>query len=320
MDVSKTLCRPTRQLSTAHCTNVPTHNRTDGVRLTIKKAQWLFSLPGSYFRVRIAAFLKNVPLQIVDYGHSRDGQKLHKDLHYLGKNPNATKPTLEVHYGNGKSRILTQSLNMLEFFEENYPSGTRLIPPVTDISARCKARDLASLVACDIQPLRSSRVHNELRFLELRFFPSDPEAFRRFRGFSKPFSDKKTFDWMVGFWNHRLLDRTLKIYEAMAKKSAGKFSVGYDVSIADICLVSLIQNTNRFDKTFDDTTGHPTIARIVKTCEGVDAFRQHGVSSWSPQEQEDSQSTTATRRQSLRPGSTESGKESSDTGSFSPIK
>lgn len=105
-------------------------------------------------RIRIAASLKNVPLEIVDHrSNNRDGQRLYKDPQYLEKNPNGTTPTLEVHYGNGEALNLTQTLNMLEFLEENYPSGTRLIPPVTDMAMRCKVRELVFLVACDMSKL-----------------------------------------------------------------------------------------------------------------------------------------------------------------------
>ena len=71
-------------------------------------------------RVRIAASLKNIPLEFVEYKAVGGARNLYKDSDYLKKNPNATVPTLEAHYGNGESLVLTQSLNMLEFLEDSY--------------------------------------------------------------------------------------------------------------------------------------------------------------------------------------------------------
>lgn len=116
-------------------------------------------------RVRIAAPLKNIPLEFVEYRAVGGARNLYKDSEYLKKNSSATVPTLEAHYGNGESVVLTQSLSMLEFLKDSYAGRTRLIPPVTDMAARCRVRDLALLVACDTQPLQSTRAFNNLKYI-----------------------------------------------------------------------------------------------------------------------------------------------------------
>ena len=77
-------------------------------------------------------------------------------------------------------------------------------------------------------------------------------------------------------WTLRLLAKSMKIYEAIARNSVGRFSVRDQISIADLCLVPMLQSVSGLRKRFDESYGYPTIGRIVKTCEEIDAFRTHG--------------------------------------------
>ena len=227
-------------------------------------------------RVRIAASLKNIPLEIVET--TRKDLK----LKYLEKNPNATVPTLEAHYENGEPLIMTQSLSMLEFLEETYPSETRLIPPATDMATRSKVMDLALLVACDFQPLLSYRVLWKLERLSLDERIRGP---RRGSPFSR--DDEATSMHMKivrRLYTLDVMSTAMKAYESMAKQSAGKFSVGDNVSIADICLVPMIQSIQTVRR-YRIEKDYPTISRIMETCHGIDAFRLQGVPP-RPKEQE----------------------------------
>lgn len=219
-------------------------------------------------RVRIAASLKNIPLEIVEYRPQGKSSKPHKDSKYLKKNQNSTVPTLEAYYKKGEPLVLTQSLSMLEFLEESYPTAMRLIPPVTNMAARCKVRDLALLVACDIQPLLTSRVHDRLQRLTkvLAHSMSTPGHFE----------EKETWTKIRKFWTTNVLKR-MRVYEAIARESAGEFSVGDEVSIADVCLVTIVQSVHGLGMRFNEEWGYPTIERIVKTCEGIDGFWRHDI-------------------------------------------
>ena len=234
-------------------------------------------------RVRIAASLKNIPLQIEETPPVR----VKKSASYLKKNPSNTLPILEVHYGNCEPLIMTQSLSMLEFLEETYPSETRLIPPVTDMAARSKVMDLALLVACDFQPLLSYRV---LQTLEGLSFDEVVRGPRKGRLFTR--DDEATHMHLRHVrkaYTTPVMIMAMKAYEGTAKKSAGKFSVGDNVSIADICLVPLIQSIQRHRK-IQIGEFYPTISRIMETCEGIDAFRLRGVPP-NPRRQKTSQSS-----------------------------
>lgn len=50
---------------------------------------------------------------------------------------------------------------MLSFLEESFPGPLRLLPPITDMRAQMQIRDLAALVACDIQPVQNSNLRRE---------------------------------------------------------------------------------------------------------------------------------------------------------------
>ena len=217
-------------------------------------------------RVRVAAALKNIPLEIVEHKPRAGKYSTYRDEKYGKMNPNTTLPTLEAHYGNGEPLILKQSLSMLEFLEETYPEAMRLIPPVTDMAARCQVRDLALFVACDFQPLQTTRALQDMDFSQRSADQS---------------SVKNSRLAVRGMYTARLSGRCMRVYEKMVARSAGSFSVGDNVSIADVCLVTRIQSLGRVRKPFNDEMGYPTVSRIMKSCEGIDAFRLHGVPSRS---------------------------------------
>ena len=245
-------------------------------------------------RVRIAASLKNIPLEIKEYNLPMRAPKLWRDAGYQRLNPNATVPTLEAHYEQGEPLILTQSLSMLEFLEDTYSDGPRLIPPVTDMAARCKARDLALLVAADFQPLQTARTVHLLQTLPT----SNPKVLAHFMdksGLVNGTASNFDIKLLRQIWTLKQFTRYMEPYEAIAKESAGQFSVGDNVSIADICLVTMAQSLKSLAVRF---SAFPTIARIIEACENIDAFRLQGVPVKVFEERGTSQHKPATTAQS----------------------
>ncbi|MCJ1380052.1 hypothetical protein MMC17_003155 [Xylographa soralifera] len=193
-------------------------------------------------RIRIAALLKGNPLT---------EHTLRRNAAYVRLNPNATVPTLVATYPSGESLTLTQSLSMLEFLEESYQGAVRLLPPATDMAARAQARDLATLVACDVQPVQSTRVRRRVEALG-----QDGEH-----------------------WAREVLWRGVRVYEGLAGRSVGRFSVGNEVSIADVCLFPMVQRARRA-RAYDDSalaTEAPAVSRIMQALEGMEAFRVGGL-------------------------------------------
>lgn len=247
-------------------------------------------------RIRIAASLKNIPLEIKDYNLPIRAPKLWREKEFQRLNPNATVPILEAHYEQGKPLILTQSLSILEFLEDTYPEATRLIPPVTDMAARCKVRDLALLVAADFQPLQTARTIHHVQNLPT----SHPEALAHFMGRSGPVDGTaRNFDLRLvrRIWTLKQFTRYMTPYEAIAKESAGQFSVGDSVSIADICLVAMAQSLKSLGVVY---SAFPTIERIIEACEKIDAFRLQGVPVKVFEKQSTSQHEPATTAQNRK--------------------
>lgn len=200
-------------------------------------------LSGSSARIRIAANLKHIPLI---YHELNLRANEHQAEQYLKINSNGSVPTLVAEYPNEQTITITQSLPILEYFEDIYTSGVRLLPPVTDMRARVKVRELAALVACDIQPLQNLRIRHQVRAVR-----GDPIRY--------------AFD---------VITRGLSAYEKIAKHSAGAYSVGDEVSLADVCLVPLVEGGSRVDV---EVGQWEVVNRIAKQCEKLEAFRKGGL-------------------------------------------
>ena len=182
---------------------------------------------------------------------------------------------------------MTQSLSMLEFLEETYPRKTRLIPPVSDMAVRSKVMDLALLVACDFQPLlsyRNLKIMERFSFIEGLRGPRQGPLYTR-----KDEATQRHMKALRRVYTTPVLNMAMQAYEGIAKQSAGKFSVGDNVSIADVCLVPMIQTINNVRKSRVEQE-FPTISRIMETCEEIDAFRLQGVPP-KPKEEEISPSS-----------------------------
>ena len=170
---------------------------------------------------------------------------------YRALNPQGLVPTL-VH-GN---RVLTQSLAILEYLDEVFPTPP-LLPRAPE--PRARARAIAGLVACDIHPLNNLRV---LRFLEQEL-GQGPEA--------------------RGRWYRHWIREGFGAFEAMlgetmpgekmlgADAGAGAYCLGQDLTIADVCLIPQVYNARRFGC---DLRDFPHIQAIEAHCLTMPAFLQ----------------------------------------------
>src|SRR6185437_1866979 len=109
------------------------------------------------YRVRIALNLKGLSAEHLSY-HLRKGEQRAPD--YLAINPQGFVPTLQ---GEGGA-ILTQSLAIIEWLDETYPTPP-LLPK--DPMRRALVRAFAQVVACDIHPIQNLKVLARLRQLGL---------------------------------------------------------------------------------------------------------------------------------------------------------
>ena len=160
-------------------------------------------------------------------------------------------PTLIAEYPNGQTLALTQSLSMLEFIEESYGDGEgrkRLLPPLTDMKRRTQARDLAALIACDVQPPQNTRIRGMVNDLG-----ADGTA-----------------------WAKLIIQRGLRVYEEMVKKSAGKYSVGDEITMADVCLWPKVQGGSRVGVDVEKIELR-TVCMIMEELGKVEEFVENGL-------------------------------------------
>ena len=197
----------------------------------------------STYRVRVAFNLKGVPRQErnvnLDTGEQRSDA-------FLKINPLAAIPALIDHEAGEAAAPLTQSLAILEFLEESYPSPA-LLP--ADPHGRARVRSLAAMCAADTHPLITPRIKKYLT-TEGKF---DDTAWRA---------------WQIHWFTTGLR----AVEQRLANEPAtGTYCHGDSVTLADICLASIIVVMRVFKI---EVTAIPTVDRIMAACEKLDAFVQ----------------------------------------------
>jgi maleylacetoacetate isomerase len=198
------------------------------------------------FRVRIALNLKGlsydtVPVHLLKNG----GEQLSDDYRKL--NPDGLVPAfVDEASGANDAKALTQSLAIMEYLDEAYPTPALL--PATPAD-RAFVRSIALSIACDIHPLNNLRV---LRYLthKLKVSEDDKNAWYR--------------HWTVQ--GLRSLETTLA-----NDPRVGKFCYGDMPTLADCCLVPQVFNAQRFNCDLSDM---PTVVRINDACLALDAFEK----------------------------------------------
>lgn len=203
------------------------------------------------FRVRIALNLKGLHAEMAGV-HLALGMQHQPEFRAL--NPQGLVPVLQA-----GDDVLTQSLAILEYLDEQYPS-----PPLLPKSppGRARVRSLALAVACDIHPL------NNLRVLQYLTGPLG-------------LSDEQT-----QAWTRHWITQGFQALETMLadSHSTGRFCHGQTPTYADICLVPQVFNALRVACDLDP---YPTIRRIFATCMALPAFADA-----APERQPDAEAPT----------------------------
>ncbi|RDW81175.1 maleylacetoacetate isomerase MaiA [Aspergillus mulundensis] len=184
-------------------------------------------------RLRIALALKSIPYISIPINLLKNEQSSTQNT---AVNPSATVPTLVIEYPSQPSIIITQSLAALEYLDEAFPSRSSLLPPVSEPAQRALVRTLASIIACDVQPVTNLRILQRVA----------------------PFGVDRAA------WSKDLIEAGFAAYETIAKESAGKFSVGDIITLADVCLVPAVWGAERVGV---DLGEYPTIKRVAEALE-----------------------------------------------------
>lgn len=194
----------------------------------------------SAWRVRIALNIKQISVErrsvnLVPQGDV--GAQHTADFRAL--NPMSQVPVLVIDGPPGPPRALTQSMAILEYLEERFPSPP-LLP--ADPWLRARARQLGEMVNAGIQPMQN------LSFLQHLHESGLPEPKELAR--------------------HHIA-RGLGAIEAIAGETAGTFLIGDAVTIADLYLIPQLYSGRRFNV---ELSAFPRLLQIEAACAALPAF------------------------------------------------
>ncbi|KAK7904703.1 hypothetical protein WMY93_017310 [Mugilogobius chulae] len=182
------------------------------------------------WRVRIAFALKDIEYDQIPVNLIKDGGQQHTQQ-YKELNPMQQVPAVEI-----DGVTISQSLAIIQYIDETRP-GTPLLP--SDPKKRAQVRMISDLIASGIQPLQNLSVIQKIGAEKVQ-------------------------------WAQHFISRGFQALEPILRETAGKYCVGNEISMADICLVPQVYNAERFKV---DIEQFPTIKRLNATLVEIDAFR-----------------------------------------------
>lgn len=182
------------------------------------------------YRVRIALNIKQIATEYRFINIHPDVSE-QREQAFLSVNPQGRVPYFvdgEVH--------LSQSPAILEYLEEHYKTAALLPDKTVD---RARVRQLANIIACDVQPLNNLSV---LATLKNTLMVDQPG---------------------VDGWYAHWIRQGFTAFEALLADTAGEYCVGNTLSLADVYLVPQVWNARRFNVPIDE---FPIITRIAEHC------------------------------------------------------
>ena len=130
---------------------------------------------------------------------------------------------------------------IIEYLDETRKNGPNLVPK--NAIKRVKARSIAEIINSGIQPYQSANVVQRI---------------------AKELGNEKRDEWLSFY-----LNKGLKAVEETLKETSGKYCVGDEISIADLCLVPQVGAAKRYNI---NLTAYPLISRINSDLEILPEF------------------------------------------------
>jgi len=186
---------------------------------------WGFYTSSCTWRVRLVLGLKGIPYEYKAINIS-NGE--HKSEEFRKTSPLQYVPAVEV-----DGVTIADSMAIIMYFEEKFPDKRPLLP--VDLVARATVRQVAFLIGANIQPLQNLGTLKKIEALL--------GADERLK------------------WAQDYINTGFTALEQLLKKVAGKYTVGDELTLADVFLVPQISNAQRFKV---DLTLYPTIDRLAK--------------------------------------------------------
>lgn len=191
------------------------------------------------YRLRIALNLKGIKYEYIPVHLVKNGGEQHQQR-YQGLNPTELVPTLiDEEY----ALVLTQSMAIVEYLDEKYPSINRLLP--VNPADKARVRAISQDIACDIQPLANLRI---LQYLNSELRLSEKQQNR---------------------WSAHWIEKGLAAVDKRLLKTAGDYCFSNQVTLADVCLIPQVYNALRCSV---DMSCFPSIQRVYLNCNKLRAF------------------------------------------------
>lgn len=188
------------------------------------------------YRVRIALNLKGLSYEQRSVHLVKNGGEQHSaDFQRL--NPNQLVPVLV-----DGQMTLNQSLAIVDYLDETYPEV--LLTP-SDKQQRYLVKAMAQDIAVDMHPLNNLRV---LQYLTNTLDVNDDQKSRWYA------------NWII---------KGFDALEQRLQQTRGKYSVGDQVTLVDVCLVPQVYNAKRFNV---DLTTYPNILDVTASLNQLSAF------------------------------------------------
>jgi maleylacetoacetate isomerase len=216
-------------------------------------------------RVRIACHHKRIPLTYRFIKLHKGGQ-YHEE--YTKINPSQQVPGLVVHQkGDEQGKpvaVITQSVAIIEYLDEVFPTDVKLLPSPSNPLARARVRELTNVIVCDLQPLTNLRVF-------------------KYAGDLLCAADKTNrADWKEDEWQRHFMTLGIQAYENLLggaddlpmESRQGRFTVGDQVSLADVCLIAAVDRANKYEV---DMTKFPRVVAIDTAMRETTGYKLGGL-------------------------------------------
>lgn len=185
----------------------------------LKPILWNYYLSSASWRVRLALNLKNIEFEYKSVNILRKDGGEQYSPEFTKVNPKQEVPALLI-----DGHLLVQSLPIIEYVNETRKNhGPNLLP--SDPLKRAKARSIAEIINSGIQPYQNTSVAQRI---------------------ARELGDAKKAEWL-----HFFIAKGLTALEATLKETSGKYCVGDEVTLADLCLVPQVYAAKRFNVNVD---------------------------------------------------------------------
>lgn len=200
----------------------------------------------SSFRLRFALEYKGIPFleTPINLLNGESESEAH-----LKRNPAGFVPVLEILKGEHQGQFLSESLSIIRYLEMTHPETPTLLPGTAFDQA--KIWELAEVINSGTQPLGN---------MPVTFFYSE-----------NPVDQKR--------WMQHWTRSGLAVFEAICSKTAGQFSYGDRLSLADICLIPQLYNATRQEV---DLAEFPTVLKVQKNAQKLEAFQKAHPDAYKP--------------------------------------